>query len=103
MATRPICFPLSNLDRPPSISDISKFISRIVSTLDIKGYSIACHYIKEDENEILSLNKEIRKIIALPEGSALYIKNKEIKLIGSQQAIIFENSKKTILKIGQKL
>lgn len=66
----------------------------------IKNYSIACHYIKEDENIILSLNK---KIIALPEGSALYIKNKEIKLIGLKEAAIFENNKKRILKIGQNL
>jgi len=69
----------------------------------IKGYSIVCHHIKEDENEILNLNKDIKKIIALPEGSALYIKNNETKLIGLEEAIIFENNKKRILKIGQNL
>jgi len=69
----------------------------------IKGYSIVCHYIKEDENEILNLNKDIKKIIALPEGSALYIKDKETKLIGLKEAIIFENNKTRIIKVGQNL
>ena len=52
---------------------------------------------------LLSDGRFIKKIIALPEGSALYIKDKETKLIGLKEAIIFENNKTRIIKVGQNL
>ncbi|MGM7702374.1 Type 1 glutamine amidotransferase-like domain-containing protein [Pseudalkalibacillus sp. Hm43] len=60
-----------------------------------KGKLIWCHYTEEADHEIKDSLRQIdRPIVAIPNGTALYINNLRMKLIGNEPAYFFESESK---------
>ena len=56
----------------------------------IANFSLLTHYNKGDELKLLNyFKKHNNPVIAIPEGTALLVKNKKIKIIGSEGVYIF--------------
>ena len=68
----------------------------------IKGYDIWCHYKKNEDQKIKESMKryKLKKIMALPEGSGIYLHNKKMKIIGEKSAFVFCSTKKEEFKVN---
>ncbi len=70
----------------------------------LKSISIFCHY-KPEKDEIIRqkilLNK-LKKVIALPETSGIYLEgNRRVKIIGKEPAWLFSKNEKIKIKVGR--
>jgi len=53
-------------------------------------YSIQCHYEPDQEDEMQKfVNENNCKVIALPDKAGLYVKGDEIKVLGTEPAVVF--------------
>ena len=67
----------------------------------LNNIEITCHYNNNEEEKILKLinERKISKLIALSEKNGLLVTPNEIKIIGKEGSILFEDNKKTFIKI----
>ncbi|MCW6159517.1 MAG: Type 1 glutamine amidotransferase-like domain-containing protein [Candidatus Micrarchaeales archaeon] len=68
----------------------------------VGGYSVICHYREVEDEKIVKYVSEKGKAIALVEDSGLHICDDGIKVVGAD-AIVFENGKRRVLKVGEVL
>ena len=67
------------------------------------NWGIHCHYQRSENREIKKFVKEYGiPILALHEETAVSIKGKWLKVIGERSASLFDTSKVTIVKVGQR-
>lgn len=70
----------------------------------VGGYSINCHYRKAQDNILMTFSKQNQlPIIAISEKSGLFVEGKNITVIGTDPAFVFENGKKTVVEIGRNI
>jgi dipeptidase E len=69
----------------------------------IDNFSLLTHYKKGDELRLLNYFKKYNnRVIAIPEGTALLVKNKKIKIIGAEGVYIFNSDmSKTFLSVNE--
>ena len=90
-----------------TISSALLYDSNEVGLTSIEGFNIlnnieiTCHYNNNEEEKILKLinERKISKLIALSEKNGLLVTPNEIKIIGKEGSILFEDNKKTFIKI----
>jgi dipeptidase E len=83
-------------------SDENKDFSGDYTGLRLLGrYAILCHYEEDDQLFILSLINEYQlPVIALSEETGLLIQNHSIKVIGNQEAVVYDEKGIRVVGIG---
>jgi dipeptidase E len=85
-----------------AINDENKDQSEDYEGLGFLGrYAIICHYEKEQESFIQSFIHDFQlPVIALSEETGLYIRGCDIKVIGSKNAIVFDDKGSYGIEVG---
>jgi len=69
----------------------------------VNGYTIQCHYKSNQDKELAQFVKENKlPVIALPEGTGLYVQNDRVLVKGFQPAAVF-SPKKKLYKVGSEI
>ncbi|WP_430789626.1 Type 1 glutamine amidotransferase-like domain-containing protein [Virgibacillus flavescens] len=64
----------------------------------VKDYSIWCHYEEKEDSLIQDFIEKYNKpVISLPEGTAIFVNRDGLQVIGTENAVVFEDGRKKIM------
>jgi len=67
----------------------------------VRNYSVTCHYRERDDKRIFDyVKKHGIEVIALHEDVGLHVFENKIKIVGFEDAFLFDDRKKTTLKLN---